>query len=121
MCGGNLTMVPSVSSSASTSPWGLIRKRRTAPVATGAALRNVSAANPGPLSATVASQPLDLLFLEDAQKLGLKLGRDVGDLVEEERAFVGQFETAEFAGDGAGKGAALIAEQFAFEQAGRNC
>jgi hypothetical protein len=40
----------------------------------------------------------------------------LADLVEQERAAVGLFELAQSAGDGAGEGALLVAEQLRFEQ-----
>jgi hypothetical protein len=45
---------------------------------------------------------------------------DLADLVEEEGAAVGELEAAGAARDGAGEGAALVAEELAFDQAGRD-
>src|SRR5262249_12294277 len=45
--------------------------------------------------------------------------RDFAHLVEEDGAALGQLETADAAGDGAGEGALLVAEQLALDQAGR--
>ena len=62
---------------------------------------------------------LELALLQHAQKLALELERDFADLVEEQRAAVGEFEAAD-----AGRAArrlecALgVAEEFAFEQLG---
>src|SRR5438309_1515776 len=42
----------------------------------------------------VPAEPLEEAFFEHAQQLGLRDERGVGDFVEEERAFVGQLETA---------------------------
>ena len=39
-----------------------------------------------------AAEPLELPLLQDAQELHLRRGREVADLVEEERAAVGQLE-----------------------------
>ncbi len=56
-----------------------------------------------------------------AQELGLEFQRDVADFVQKERSVVGQLEAAKFLRDGAGEGAALVAEQLGFEQAGGDC
>ena len=42
----------------------------------------------------VAADPFEFPFLEDAQQLGLDLGRDLADFVEQDGAAVGQLETA---------------------------
>ena len=44
------------------------------------------------------SEPLELAGLDDAQQLGLLAERDVGDLVEEQRALVGQLEAPDAIG-----------------------
>ena len=46
-----------------------------------------------------AAQALELLLLQDAQQLGLQRRRDVADLVEEQRAAVGQLEAADLLRD----------------------
>ena len=43
--------------------------------------------------------------------------RQLADFVEEERAVVGEIHLADFAGAGSGEGAALVAEEFVFDQA----
>ncbi len=53
---------------------------------------------------------------EDAQQLGLHRQRHVADLVEKQRAFVGDFEQPLALGVGAGEGALDVSEQFAFEE-----
>ena len=53
---------------------------------------------------------------EDAQQAGLQLGRHVADLVEEQRAALGLLEASAALGSSAGEGAALVAEEFGFEQ-----
>ena len=61
-----------------------------------------------------------LAGLEEAQQLGLQVGADLADLVEEERAaFVGA-DDAEEAVDGAGEGAAAVAEEMAVERLARD-
>ena len=66
------------------------------------------------------ADPLELLLLQDAQQLRLKLERDLADLVEEQRAAVGHLEAADLLGDGAGEGAPLVPEELALEETGRN-
>ena len=58
--------------------------------------------------------------LQDAQDLGLHVHAHGADLVEEERAAVGDFEEAFFGGDGGGEGAFDVAEEGGFEQVGRD-
>src|SRR2546425_1124933 len=65
---------------------------------------------------TIATEAFEFLLLKDAQKFGLKFERKVADFVEEERAAVGEFETADFLVDGAGESAALVAEKLGFEK-----
>ena len=64
----------------------------------------------------LAADALELALLQHAQQLGLHRRRDVADLVEEQRAAVGELEAAELALDGAGERALLVAEQLALEQ-----
>ena len=66
--------------------------------------------------AVAAADALDLALLEDAEQLGLRLQGQLADLVEEERAPVGQLEAADPPGDGAGEGALLVAEQLALDE-----
>ena len=60
---------------------------------------------------------LELARLEHAQQLGLQAERHVGDLVEEERAAVGELEAPDAVGLGVGEGALHVAEQLALEDA----
>jgi hypothetical protein len=64
----------------------------------------------------VASDALDLLFLEHAQQLGLHDRGHIANFVEEQRAAMGLLELAEMARDGAGEGAFLVAEELGFDQ-----
>ena len=64
----------------------------------------------------VAADALEALLLQHAQQLGLRGGRHVADLVEEQRAAVGLLEPADAAAIGAGEGALLVAEQLALQQ-----
>ena len=63
-----------------------------------------------------AADPVELALLQDAQQLGLGLGGELADLVEEDRAAVGQLEPAGAAGDRAGEGPLLVAEQLALDE-----
>ena len=63
-----------------------------------------------------AAEPLDLAVLQHAQQLRLQLERQLADLVEEDRAAVGQLEAAGLRRVRAGEGAALAAEQLALDQ-----
>ena len=62
------------------------------------------------------ADPLDHPLLQEAQQLDLQRQRDVADLVEEQRAAMGQLDLALGRLDRAGEGALLVAEQLAFEQ-----
>ena len=57
-----------------------------------------------------------IALLEDAEQLGLGLRGQLADLVEEERAPLGQLEAADPAGDGAGERALLVAEELALDE-----
>ena len=63
------------------------------------------------------SQALELAGLDHPQQLGLLAERHVGDLVEEQRALVGELEAADPIGLGVGERAAHVAEQLALEDA----
>src|SRR2546430_13505360 len=63
-----------------------------------------------------AAEALELALLEHAQDLGLGHRREVGNLVEEERAPVGQLEAALLAAGRAGERALLVTEQLRLEQ-----
>ena len=64
----------------------------------------------------VAADRLDLALLDHAQQLVLHLGRDVADLVEEERAARRLAEQAAPRPLRAGEGALLVAEQLRLDQ-----
>lgn len=55
------------------------------------------------MDGTNAAQALEFVVLQDTEQLGLKLHGDVPDFIEEDGAFVGEFETTDFLGDGAGE------------------
>ena len=63
-----------------------------------------------------AADALEAPLLQHAQQLGLHRRRHVADLVEEERAAVGQLEPARALADGAGERPFLVAEQLALQQ-----
>ncbi len=62
------------------------------------------------------SDALEFPFLQHAQELHLNLRRQVTDLVEENRAAVGQLEPSLAHPHGAGERAFLVTEQLAFHQ-----
>ncbi len=62
----------------------------------------------------VPADAVDLALLERAQQLRLQPRMHLADLVEQQRAAVRLLELADAAGDGAGEGALLVAEQLAF-------
>ncbi len=64
----------------------------------------------------LAPHALEGLLLQHAQHLGLGHQAHVADLVEEERAPVGALEASAAPADGAGEGAALVAEQLRLDQ-----
>ena len=59
---------------------------------------------------------VDFAELQHAQQLRLHRQRQLADLVEEQRAAVGQLEQARLVVGGAGERAAHVAEQLALEQ-----
>src|SRR5258708_88382 len=67
-----------------------------------------------------AAQALELLFLQYSQQFRLQRQRNIADLVEEESAFVSQFETTNSLRYGSGEGASLMAKKLAFQQIQRN-
>src|SRR5262245_17114241 len=62
----------------------------------------------------------EFAFLDHAQQPGLGFGRDRADLVEEDRAVVGDLEQAFFGRDGAGERAFRVAEEFRFQKLRRD-
>src|SRR5690348_4811063 len=63
-----------------------------------------------------AAEAADFAVFENAQKLRLRGRRHFANFIEEKRAAVGQLEAADAALGGSGKGAALVAEDFAFHE-----
>ena len=64
-----------------------------------------------------ASDAADLALLYDAQELGLHLGGQLADVVEEQGAAAGLLEPALVAAAGVGEGSRLVAEQLVLHQA----
>src|SRR5690242_17049221 len=67
-----------------------------------------------------AAKPFKFLFLKSTKQFWLQLKTDVADLIQEQRALIGQFKTALFLHQRSGEGAFLVAKEFAFEKAGWN-
>ena len=63
-----------------------------------------------------ASQALKLLLLQHPQQFRLQFERNVSDLVQKERASMGQFESPLFLHERTGERALLVSEQFALQQ-----
>src|ERR1051326_6282489 len=64
----------------------------------------------------IASHPLESSRLQHAQDLGLRRGRHVPNLVEEDNATSAMLEFSDALVDRARKGAAFVAEELTFEQ-----
>ena len=60
------------------------------------------------------------LFLDDAQQLHLHVQRQIGDLIEEQRAAFGGLDQPFLVADRAGEAAALVTEELAFHELGGN-
>ena len=60
-------------------------------------------------------------FLDHAQQLHLHVQRQVRDFIEEQCAAFGGLKQTGLVGDCAREAAALVAEEFAFHELGRNC
>src|SRR3569833_1102469 len=71
------------------------------------------------LDRSLAADAVELAIGEHAQQTRLALGRHVADFIEKLSAAVRLLETAAARGGGAGEGAALVAEQFRFQQIAR--
>ena len=67
-----------------------------------------------------AAHALERALLEHAQQLHLHVEAHVADLVQEQRAAVGELEAADARGQRARESALLVAEQLALEQLARN-
>ena len=67
----------------------------------------------------IAAEAREFAVLQHVKELGLQRGRHLPDLIEHDRALMGEFELAHPEQLRPGKSAALVAEQFAFEQVSR--
>src|SRR5579862_9539523 len=63
-----------------------------------------------------AAKPLESALFDHTQKLSLHAARERGNFVEDDCATLRHFETALLASDGAGKGSALVAKKFGFDE-----
>ena len=63
-----------------------------------------------------AAQAFEFLFLKDAEKFGLQLKRQVGNLIQEKCPAIGQLKAADLLCQSAGESAALVAKQLGFEK-----
>ena len=64
----------------------------------------------------LAPDPVDFLFLQHPQQLGLQDGRHLADFIQQQGAPMGQFELARLGGRGSGKRSLLESEQLALQQ-----
>ena len=60
------------------------------------------------------------LLLDDAQELDLHVQRQIGDFIQKQRAAFGGLDQSFLVADGAREAAALVPEQLAFHELGRN-
>ena len=67
----------------------------------------------------MAADAVEFMRLQNVKELGLDLGRNLADLIEEDGAAVGELEAADALGDGAGEGSLFVAEELAFHEARR--
>ncbi len=67
----------------------------------------------------VAADAFEFMRLQNVKQLGLDLGRNLANLIEEDDAAVGELEAADALGDGAREGPFLMAEELAFHEARR--
>ena len=72
------------------------------------------------MNGLVASQPLELLFLQRAQQLWLQFQTNVANFIQEQRAAIGNFKAAAFLQQSASERTLLMSEQFAFDKPGWN-
>src|SRR5208282_302912 len=67
-----------------------------------------------------ASQALKFPFLQDTKELWLQLERDIADFIQEQRALMRHLKAADLLCDRAGERSSFMAEEFTFEQPGRD-
>src|SRR5207247_5449594 len=66
-----------------------------------------------------AANAVEFARLQHAQELGLRLQRQLADLIQKKRAAVGELEATTALLRGAGEGAFLVAEELALDQLAR--
>jgi len=66
------------------------------------------------------AEPFEFPLLEHAQELDLQVEGQLADLVQEDRAAMGELEATDFAGEGAGEGPLLVTEELTLDQCGRD-
>ena len=69
---------------------------------------------------TGVAERRELALLNNAQQAHLGLGRNVANLVEKDRAAIGNFEQSFLGGNRTREGAARMTEKFRLQQLGRN-
>src|SRR5207249_8813694 len=62
------------------------------------------------------AEPAEFLRLENLEQLGLELRRQLADLIEEDRAVIGQLEQADLPFLGVGIRTLFVSEQFGIEE-----
>ena len=67
-----------------------------------------------------AAQPLEFLLLQNTQQLRLQFERNIADLIQEQRAAIRRFETAQLLRHRARKGPFFMAEELALQESQRN-
>src|ERR1700683_2393984 len=68
------------------------------------------------LVSSTTAQAFEFLFLQYAQQFGLQLRRNIADLIQEERTFIGQLEAAKLLRDGSGEGALFVSKKLALQE-----
>ena len=68
------------------------------------------------MSGLVASQPLELLFLQRVQQLWLQVQTNVADFIQEQRAVIGNLKTPAFLHQGASECTLLMVRRLLFRQ-----
>jgi hypothetical protein len=68
------------------------------------------------LVSPTATQAFEFLFLQYAKQFGLKLRRNIADLIQEERAFIGQLEAAKLLRDSSSECSLFVAKKLAFQK-----
>src|ERR1700693_1265505 len=67
-----------------------------------------------------ASQAFELSLLQDTKQFGLEFQGDVANFIQEQGTSVRELESSNLLSNSSGESSALVAKEFAFEQAGGN-